>query len=124
MACHSAAAFFEVSDAEGRSTGQVADQTIAEAEASAPGISIQRASLAVGGEEAVVLDGLPGVTSSRNVLVVHNDRLYVLIFLLPDAGDAPAVERSEQLYETVIDSFTFLPAAAQFVTAEYMIIHR
>src|SRR3990172_6286099 len=109
MACHSAQAFFNVEDAAGLSASQLADRMIADAEAVVPGISIQRTSLTVGGEDAVVLDGLPGVASTRNIVVVHDDRLYALIFVWPDAGDPLAVERTERLFTTVIDSFAFLP---------------
>jgi len=110
MACHSAQAFFNVEDAGGRSADQIADEMIADAEAAVPGIAIQRTSATVSGQPAVVVEGLPGVTGSRQILLVHADRLYRLTFLLP--GEEPeSVEEFDHLYNTVIDSFTLLPVA-------------
>jgi len=109
MACHSANAFIEVEDAAGRSASQVADALIAEALAAIPGISIERASLTIANEEAVVLDGLPGVSNSRNVVIVRADRLYTLSFIVPwDEDGNSDFEQMERIYTDVIGSFGFL----------------
>jgi len=111
MMCHSASAFFNVEDAAGRSPDQVADEMIADAEAAVPGIAIQRTSSTVAGQPAVVLEGLPGVTGTRDVLIAQADRLYRLTFILP-AADQASLDQFERLYSTVINSFTFVPSAA------------
>ena len=108
MTCHSANLIVEVQEASGRTSDQVAAEIVAEAEAAAPGIEIERTTLTVGGEEAVALDGLPGQASARTVLIVHAGQLYSLTFLPWDeAGDEFA--QLERLYSTVIDSLGFLP---------------
>jgi hypothetical protein len=111
MGCHTAVALFSVGDAAGRSADQVADEMIAASEAAVPGIAIQRTSSTIAGQPAVVLEGLPGVTGTRDVLIVQADRLYRLTFILPGADQA-SVDQFERLYNTVIDSFTLVPSAA------------
>jgi len=87
----------------------VADALIAEALAAIPGISIERASLTIANEEAVVLDGLPGVSNSRNVVIVRADRLYTLSFIVPwDEDGNSDFEQMERIYTDVIGSFGFL----------------
>jgi hypothetical protein len=109
MACHSANAFINVEDAAGRTAAQVADEIAADAEAAIPGIAIERSNRIVSGEEAVELEGLPGVASSRTILIAQAGRLYRLTFLPWDeSGDEFA--RLEALYDTVVNSFTFAPA--------------
>jgi hypothetical protein len=112
MACHSNFAQFEVSDAAGRSASEVADAVIKQG-----GISIERSSLSLAGEEAVVLDGVPAQDFLRDVLIVHNDRLYRLRFVLPDPENPSAVERFERLYDTVTNSFTLIPVVPPPATA-------
>ncbi len=110
MACHTARAFFHVSDAGGGDADQIADEIIAANVAAVPGIQIQRTNLTVSSEPAVALEGLSGVTGSRVIFIVRADRLYMLTFNLP--GDDPSsIEQYERLYYTVINSFTFLPLA-------------
>jgi hypothetical protein len=105
MACHTANLLLEVEDAVGRTAGQIADEIIAEEPV--PEV-IEFASLTLGGEDAVVLDGLGGQAASRRILIVHADRLYELWFIPWDeTGDEFA--RLETLYNMVINSFTFLP---------------
>ena len=111
MGCHTAVALFSVDDAAGRSADQVADEMIADSEAAVPGIAIQRTSSPIAGQPAVVLEGLPGVTGTRDVLIVQADRLYRLTFILPGAEQA-SVDQFERLYNMVIDSFTLVPSAA------------
>ena len=109
MACHNANAFINVEDAAGRTAGQVADAVIADQEAAIPGISIERSELTVAGEEAVALEGLSGVDSSRKVVIVHADRLYWLTFV-PWDETREGWAGVETLHDTVMNSLTFLPA--------------
>ena len=108
MACHSANLIIQVENAAGRALSQIADEMIAEAETAAPGIEIQRTDLTLSDEQAIMLEGIPGVDASRIVVLVHADRLYKLTFAPWDEtrGEFAGVEN---LYNMVVNSFTFLP---------------
>ena len=95
----------QLQDAAGRTAAQVADEMIASLGA---GFKIARLEVQVDGSPATVLDGLPGLDSNRMVMVVHNDRLYILAFL-PWQRDAAEPAPLENLYTTVMDTFHFLP---------------
>lgn len=108
MACHNANLFVTLESAAGRTADLAADELVAEAQAAVPGIDVQRTTLAVAGEQAVVLEGLPGVDSSRRLLIAHADRLYTLTFVPWD----PTSEQFDQLgelYGLALDSFGFVP---------------
>lgn len=107
IACHSADLIIQVENAAGRTPSQVADEMIVEAQVAAPGIEVQRTDLTVSGEQAVMLEGIPGVDVSRIILIVHADRLYKLTFV-PWDETREEFTRVENLYDLVINSFTFL----------------
>lgn len=107
MECHSANLIIEMENANGRTPSQIADELIAEAETAGPGIEIQRTDLTVSGEQAVMLEGVPGVDASRIVVLIHADRLYRLMFV-PWDETREEFTGVENLYNTAIDSFTFL----------------
>ncbi|HVF25808.1 MAG TPA: hypothetical protein VNA23_07955 [Anaerolineales bacterium] len=92
-------------DAAGRTAAQIADEAIA---AVGEGFNITRFEAVVDGEQAVVVDGLPGQDSARNVFIVHNGRLYNIIFMpwLPNATEPTALEN---LYTIAMDTLHFLP---------------
>jgi hypothetical protein len=96
-------AFINVQDAAGRTAAQAAD----EVEAGLPGFAIQRSSVTLGGEEAVVLDNVPGQDLNRQLVVVHDGRLYKFTFVPADPGLGDLYIRMEELYSTVINSFEF-----------------
>lgn len=108
MACHSANLFITVETAAGRTADQAADEIVAEAESAIPGIAVQRTTLTVAGEQTVVLEGLPGVDSSRRLLIAHADRLYALTFV-PWDPTAEQFDQLGELYGLVVDSFGFVP---------------
>jgi hypothetical protein len=91
--------------ASGRTAAQIVDEQIA---ALGEGFNITRLEVEVDGEQAVVVDGLPAQDSARNVFIVHNDRLYNLIFMpwYPNAADPTALEN---LYASVMDTLHFMP---------------
>jgi hypothetical protein len=98
----------EVQDAGGRTVEQAADELVADL---APiGWNVERSNLTIDGEEAVVLNNVPGQDISRQVLVVHRDRLYKLTFVLVGGEYGEVYSRVEALYITIINSFKFLPA--------------
>ena len=96
--------YIATSDATGRTAAQIVDEQIA---ALGEGFNITRFEVDVDGEQAVVVDGLPAQDSARYVFIIHNDRLYNLIFMpwYPNAAEPTSLEN---LYTTVIDTFHFL----------------
>ena len=92
-------------DASGLTASQIVDDHIA---ALPRGLNITRFEMEVDGEQAVVVDGLPGRDSGRNVFIVHNDRSYNLIFMpwYPNPADATPLEN---LFTMVMDTLHFLP---------------
>ena len=106
MSCHTASLFINAEGANGRTADQVAEALIAEY-----GPSLERSSLTIADEEAVMLEPFYGQATSRRVLIVHADRLYTLEFIGPWGENGnPALERSERFYTQIIGSFVFVPA--------------
>jgi hypothetical protein len=66
----------------------------------------------VGGELGVVVDNVPGQDVNRQLFVVHNGRLYTFLFAPADDERPEMLAQMEDLYETVVDSFTFIAPAA------------
>lgn len=97
--------YIEITDAAGRTAAQIADEGIA---ALGEEFNITRFEVEVDGEQAVVVDGLPAQNSARYVFIVHNDRLYNLIFMpwYPNAAEPTALEN---LYTIAMDTLHFLP---------------
>lgn len=95
----------DVEDAAGRTAAEVADALLAEYP---EGFVIGRSTITLDGQEAVVLDQVPGQEMSRLVFVVNGDRLYRLMFThaAPDEGET--YTRMENLYTVVTNSFRFL----------------
>ena len=98
-------ASIETEPAAGRSAAQAAE---AQVSAAGQGFNITRSEAKVGGEQATVVDGLPGPDPWRKVFVVHADRLYTLTFL-PWGSSPEAQPALEALYAMVMDSLRFLP---------------
>jgi hypothetical protein len=97
--------YVQVQDATGKTAAQFVDEQVA---ALGEGFNISTAEVAVDGEQGVMVDGLPGQDSNRQVFVVHNGRLYNLVFSpwFPNAAEPTPLEN---LYTMVIDTFHFLP---------------
>ncbi len=93
--------------ASGRTAAQVADAQIAEWGAD---FGITRSEILVDGQQAVVVDGLPGQDSQRKVFVVGNERLYTLAFLPWFPSNDPSQPAPlENLYAMIVDTIHFLP---------------
>jgi hypothetical protein len=97
--------YIATADATGRTAAQIADEQIA---ALGEGFNITRFEVEVDGKQAVVVDGLPAQDSARYVFIVHNERLYNLIFMpwYPDAAEPTPLEN---LYTMAMDTLHFLP---------------
>jgi hypothetical protein len=98
----------EVWDAGGRTVEQVADELMAEIPV---GFDVPRTDIVMDGEQAVVLDNLPGQDINRQVVVVHEDHLYKMTFVPVGQEYGEVYVQMEALYATIIDSFRFLPVS-------------
>jgi hypothetical protein len=81
---------------------------------------ISRQITQLGGEPAEVLEPLPGRLSYRQVLALHQDRLYTLQFSPVDVNLASS--DLEAMYQTVTGSFAFFPTqsiATSIVTTSW-----
>lgn len=95
----------EVEGAAGRTVAEVAD---AFAAGYPEGIVIERSTVTLDGEEAVVVDRVPTQELSRFVFVTNGDRLYRFMFTHSDPALGDTYTRMENLYTVVTNSFRFL----------------
>jgi len=101
--------WLEKSDAYDRTAKVIADQDMTAAGLS----SVGRSFVMLDGEEAVVLDGMPGQDLQRRVYVVHDQTLYVLAFMPTRSGNQAASDQLEALYTAVTSSWIWSPCAAK-----------
>ena len=91
-------------------TQSLADLNLSEMETD--GLDFNRQNITLGGQPAIVAHGVPGILTSRQAFLVHNARAYILT-LFPDAADDPAIlTEADLLWDTVLASMVFIPAAA------------
>lgn len=102
--CHVADALLEVSDKAGRTLANVADALAATAN---PTIPVTRTAVKIGGEDAILLDNIYSYDVLRQLVVIHNDRVYLFTFL-PWTERFDEFQRLQRLYTTLTESFTFL----------------
>jgi hypothetical protein len=95
----------KTSDAQGKSAMESAAPALAEWE-TIWGKPAEPEMIAVAGEEAVRIDGLPGQDVTRKVFVVHARTLYEMAFL-PSTSNYEHYDTVMALYEAMIGSFTF-----------------
>jgi hypothetical protein len=100
-----------VQAAGGRTAAEAADQVAADF----AGFDIARSTAMVAGEEAVVLDKLPGQEINRRVLFVHEDSLYDLMFMPADEAVGESFAGMQTLYQAVLDTFTLIPRTEALV---------
>jgi hypothetical protein len=96
-------AYIKVQEAGGRTTAQVADELIA----ALAGFDIKRTSVTIDGKAAVVLDNMPGQDTNRQVVIVHDDRLYMLTFVPASQDYGELYMQMENLYTMILNSFNF-----------------
>ncbi len=94
--------WIDVTPAQGRSAQQVAEE-----EVNAFGGFPPRSVVMLGGEEALVLDGMPGQDPIRKVYIVHDGSLYTLNFT-HDSENETAKAQMETLFDSVISSWVWL----------------
>lgn len=98
-------AYIEVQPAGGMTVEQAAEQILAVY--GIPDVEIPRIEMSLGGEKAIMLDGLSGQDPNRQVVVLHKDTLYTLYFMQMDKNQPEMTAQAETLYDTVIQSFNF-----------------
>ena len=99
----------EVTSANGRTSAQVADAEIRAPDLVGLDLNILRTEAQMGGEHAIIVDGLPGPDAWRKVYVVHGERLYTFTFLPWTYTAAGSSTPLEDLYTAITDSLHFLP---------------
>lgn len=100
--------WLEISDAADRTAEGIADQELA----AANGIRVDRWNITIGGEQAVVLDGMPGQDLQRRVYVVHHKTLYILAFMPTQSATSAVKDQMEALYTTITNSWEWSPCSA------------
>jgi hypothetical protein len=93
-----------VTDAQGQTAAQAADAASA---GFGEGFNITKTAIEVDGVQGVVVDGLPGQDSNRQVFIVSNGRLYQIVFE-PWYPNASAPTPLEGLYKTIIETLHFM----------------
>jgi hypothetical protein len=99
--------WLEISDSYNRSAEKIADQEMTYAE----GVDVGRWIVTLDGEQAVVLDGMPGQDLQRRVYVVHQQTLYVLAFMPTRSENKAASDQMEALYAAVTNSWSWSPCS-------------
>lgn len=97
--------WIEISDAYDRTAEKIADEDLT----FAAGVDVGRSTVTIGGEPAVVLDGMPGQDFQRRVYVVHEQTLYVLAFMPTRSENKVTNDQMEALYNAVTSSWTWFP---------------
>ena len=107
--------WLEISDSNNRTAEKIADEdmTYTVDEQGVPLENLDRWPVTLGGEPAVVLDGMPGQELQRRVYVVRDQTLYVLAFWPARSENKEAVNQMEALYAAVINSWAWDPCSAE-----------
>ena len=100
----------ETSLANGRTLEQVVTEELGNYSAEITA-QIMRTPTQLGGEPAVILDGLPGILMNRQAFVIHGDRLHRLV-LLPWHEEAFGDRQAEAqaLWDQIVNSLAFMRA--------------
>jgi hypothetical protein len=96
--------YVSVQDAQGRTVEDFVGENLATVQ----GLEISQSSITLGGEEAIVLDGMPGQATNRQIFIVHADKLYILVFspFAKDYGEE-AYAQVQELYNLVTSSWAW-----------------
>jgi hypothetical protein len=100
--------WIDISDAQGRTAEDVADEELSYV----AGLNPPRYSVLLGGEEALVLDGMPGQNLVRRVYIVHAGKVIIPTFSPYGSGNAGANEQMEALYAAVTSSWGWTSSGA------------
>jgi hypothetical protein len=79
----------------------------------ASGVDVGRWTVMLDGEQAVVLDGMPGQDLQRRVYVMHQQTLYILAFMPTRSENKAADDQMETLYAAITNSWAWPPCSAR-----------
>ena len=96
--------WIDVIDAPGRTALEIADEEVN----AFVGVSPLRSTVRLGGEEALVFDGMPGQDLIRKVYIVHNGMLYTLSFSPYQSDNDTANAQMETLFASVTSSWVWM----------------
>ena len=99
--------WLEKSDSQGRTAEKVADEELA----IVPGLNVGRSTVTLGGEPALVLDGMPGQDLQRRVFIVRGQTLYILAFMPTRSENQAANDQMEALFTAVTNSWAWSPCS-------------
>ena len=104
--------WLEISDSENRTAEEIADEDMTYAiDVGVPTENLGRWTVTLGGEQAVVLDGMPGQELQRRVYIVREQTLYMLGFWPARSENKAAGDQMEALYTVVTNSWTWSPCS-------------
>ncbi len=95
--------WIDATDAQGRTAQEIADEDV-----KLFGGSPQRLTVMLDGEDALVLDGMPGQDFIRKTYIVHNGTLYTLNFSPTQSDDETANAQMETLFASVTSSWEWM----------------
>jgi len=99
--------WLEIRDSQNRTAEEIADQEVAYVAGLNPG----RWTVTLGGEQAIVIDGMPGQDLVRRVYIVHQQTLYILTFSPTRLENSIASGQMEILYTAVTSSWVWSPCS-------------
>ena len=102
--------WLEISDANDRTAEEIADEDMANA--GVPIENLDRWTVTLGGEQAEVLDGMPGQELQRRVYIVREQTLYMLGFWPARSENKAAGDQMEALYTMVTNSWAWSPCSS------------
>jgi hypothetical protein len=100
--------WIDVGDAQGRTAEDAANEELSYVGGSNP----PRYTVLLGGEEAVVFDGMPGQNLVRRVYIVHAGKLIIPTFSPYGSDNAFANDQMEALYAAVTSSWVWISSGA------------
>lgn len=102
--------WIDATDAQDRTAQDVANE-----EVNAVGGLHPRSTVMLGGEEALVLDGMPGQDAIRKVYIVHGGLLYTLSFSPYYSDNTTAMAQMETLFALVTSSWVWMSSGTPCV---------
>jgi len=109
--------YIAVDNTDGRTASQAADEFVSRLSEDWAA-AIERTTVTIDGETAVVLNNVGGQNPQRYVYFVHNDLLYEMNIALMDEESGDCCGELEDFYSTMVTSLTFLPEATMPIEAE------
>lgn len=102
---HPGGAYMFVEAANGRTAEQSVEAVKADL---GPGFNVSIGTvLGIDGAQALIVNGLPGQDSNRQLFMVHDDLLYYIIFAPDDPQVGDAYWQMEDVYAMIVNTFQF-----------------